>query len=475
MTGGRDAGVCVIGAGFAGLAVARELAVRGVPFTCLDRGTGIGGLWSYSSGSAGPAYPSLRLNTSKGPTAFSWAAMPDAYPTHPRHDQVAAYLDACARPFRDRVQLRTTVEHVRPHGSGAWDVTTRDHRGAARVRRFAHVVVAAGHHWTPRLPEPPIPGLDSFPGPVVHTVDYHGADAYRGRRVLVQGLGNSACDIAVDVSRVASSTVLSARRGAHVVPRRLLGVPWDELRRRWWWTVLPLGARRLLVEAVLHGRRGPLTAYGLPEPARRVLSEPLVVSDDLLEHIARGAITVAPAVRGVDQATVHFADGTSRAFDAVVHCTGYRPDTTLVPREVLCRADGRIALYLRIVPPHRPGLYFAGFVRGIVHPLGALTPVFEAQARWIADLVRGAVTTPDVPAMSAEIDAHLTRTAHLHGTAPADSLHIDVPHYLRTLRTQSRPHRATRTREVDRSVFAPPRITRSPWRQEAERGSHRPT
>ncbi|TQM84461.1 cation diffusion facilitator CzcD-associated flavoprotein CzcO [Saccharothrix saharensis] len=471
MTGGRDAGVCVVGAGFAGLAVTHELHVRGVPFTWLDRGTGIGGLWSYS---AGPAYPSLRLNTSKGPTAFSWAPMPEAYPTHPRHDQVAAYLDACARPFRDRVELRTAVEHVRPHGSGAWDVTTRDHRGATRVRRFAHVVVAAGHHWTPRLPEPPIPGIDSFPGPVVHTLDYHGADPYRGRRVLVLGLGNSACDIAADVSRVATSTVLSARRGAHVVPRRLLGVPWDELRHRWWWTVLPFGARRLLAEAVLHARRGPLTAYGLPEPAERVLTEPLVVSDDLLEHIARGAVTAAPAVRGVDHATVHFADGTSREFDAVVYCTGYRPDTTVVPEEVLCQADGRIALYLRVVPPHRPGLYFAGFVRGVVHPLGALTPVFEAQARWIADLVRGATTTPDLPAMTAEIDAHLARTAHLHGTGPADPLHIDVPRYLRALRDRSGPRRATRAGKVDRSGFVPARAARPPRREGSDRGSHHP-
>ncbi|MEU4745785.1 NAD(P)/FAD-dependent oxidoreductase, partial [Actinosynnema sp. NPDC023658] len=259
-----DPDVCVVGAGFAGLAVARELHVRGIPFTCLDRGARIGGVWHYPETGASPAYPSLRLNTSKHTTAFTWSSMPGTYPTHPRHDQVAAYLDACARPFRDRVELRTEVDAVRPSAAGAWTVTTRDDRGRARRRSFSHVVMATGHHWTPRSPA--IPGVESFPGPVLHTLDYRGADAWAGRRVLVLGLGNSACDVATAVSHVASRTVLSVRRGAHVVPRHLLGLPLDQLARRWWWTALPARAQSRLVAAALTATRGPLTAHGLPEP-----------------------------------------------------------------------------------------------------------------------------------------------------------------------------------------------------------------
>ena len=61
-----------------------------------------------------------------------------------------------------------------------------------------------------------------------------GAHAYRspqqlaGRRVVVVGLGNSATDIAVDASYLAASTTLSVRRGAHVLPKYLFGVPFDQ-------------------------------------------------------------------------------------------------------------------------------------------------------------------------------------------------------------------------------------------------------
>jgi hypothetical protein len=425
--------VCVVGAGFAGLAVARALLVRGIPFVCLDRGTGIGGVWRYSDTTACPAYPSLRLNTSGRTTAFTGFPMPDGYPTHPRHDQVAAYLDAFAGGFRDRVELRTAVDAVRPDRDGTWAVTTRDHRAEVRHRRFSHVLVATGHHWTPRLPR--ITGVDTFPGEVVHSLDYHGAAAYAGKRVLVLGLGNSACDIATALSHVAETTVLAVRRGTHLVPRRLLGMPLDELGRRWWWTGLPVRAQRVLMGTALHATRGPLTAYGLPEPEQRLLSTPLVITDDLLDRIGSGAITVKPVIHHIDHTTVHFIDGTSTDVDAVVYCTGYRMAAPIVPHEALFRPTGEVALYLRTVPPGHPGLYFAGFVRGVIRPIGALTPVFEAQATWIADLVRGVAALPDTDMMTAEIDAHLRRTARRNG-ATADSLRVDVPRYLRALRRE---------------------------------------
>ena len=54
--------------------------------------------------------------------------------------------------------------------------------------------------------------------------------------MLVLGIGNSACDIAVETSRVAERTFLAMRRGAHVVPKYLFGIPTDHL------TTSPLGA-----------------------------------------------------------------------------------------------------------------------------------------------------------------------------------------------------------------------------------------
>jgi len=39
----------------------------------------------------------------------------------------------------------------------------------------------------------------------------------------VLGIGNSACDIATECSQHAARTLLSMRRGAHIVPKYLCG------------------------------------------------------------------------------------------------------------------------------------------------------------------------------------------------------------------------------------------------------------
>lgn len=47
-------------------------------------------------------------------------------------------------------------------------------------------------------------GLDRFQGHYFHSRDYKGPEVFKGKRVLVIGLGNSGCDIAVELSRLAT-------------------------------------------------------------------------------------------------------------------------------------------------------------------------------------------------------------------------------------------------------------------------------
>ena len=47
----------------------------------------------------------------------------------------------------------------------------------------------------------------------MHSCDYRKADVFEGKRVLVVGCGNSACDIAVDGVHRAASVDMSVRRG----------------------------------------------------------------------------------------------------------------------------------------------------------------------------------------------------------------------------------------------------------------------
>ncbi len=90
------------------------------------------------------------------------------------------------------------------------------------------MLVANGHHWDPRWPEPAFPGSEEFEGEQMHVHDYREPDVLEGKRVLVLGIGNSATDIAVESSRIAEKTFLAMRRGAYVVPKYLFGKPTDE-------------------------------------------------------------------------------------------------------------------------------------------------------------------------------------------------------------------------------------------------------
>ena len=87
------------------------------------------------------------------------------------------------------------------------------------TRRFDALVVAAGQFWDPQIPE--LEG--EFSGETMHVRDYRTPEPFEGRRVLVLGAGQSALDIAAEISFVAERTLLSCRRGHHLIPARILG------------------------------------------------------------------------------------------------------------------------------------------------------------------------------------------------------------------------------------------------------------
>ena len=111
--------------------------------------------------------------------------------------------------LRDAITFRTEVTKVAQADGGGWDVTIRprDDAGDVETRHYDHVLVANGHHWDPRWPEPSFPGSETFPGEQIHAHYYRTPEPSRAGRVVVLGIGNSATDIAVEASRRRSGDV----------------------------------------------------------------------------------------------------------------------------------------------------------------------------------------------------------------------------------------------------------------------------
>jgi thioredoxin reductase len=441
-------GVCIIGAGSSGIAAAQVLHARGIDFDCFEVGSQVGGNWRYQNDNGmSSAYRSLHINTSRRLMEFKAFPMPVSLPEYPNHSQIAAYFDAYVDHFglRDKIAFRTEVVKVEPRGATAGDgryaVTLRarnEHGEPAEpeLRHYDHVVVANGHHWDPRWPEPSYRGAETFTGQQLHAHYYRTPDVLVGKRVLVLGIGNSACDIAVESSRVAAETYLAMRRGAHILPKFIFGMPTDHL------TSSPLGRgplklQQLGMAAMLRIAQGKVTDYGLPEPDHAVLHAHPTVSDDLLTRLGHGDITIRPNIERFEGGKVFFVDGTAVEIDTVVYCTGYKVTFPFLDERLVSVRDNRIDLYRRVVDPDHPGLYFVG----LIQPLGAIMPLAEAQSEWIADLVGGEAMLPPYDEMRRQIRIYDERLRKRFVASKRHTMEVDFHAYLSEIERERRESR----------------------------------
>jgi len=426
--------VCIIGAGSSGIVAAQVLNARGIPFDCFEKGSQIGGNWRYENDNGmSSAYRTLHINTSRRVMAFKSLPMPDHYPDYPDHFQMAAYFDEFADHFglRELIRFRTEVTKVEP-ADGEWAVTTRGERGDENSERYRAVLVANGHHWDPRLPEPAFPGSEAFEGEQLHAHHYREPDVLRGKRVLVLGLGNSATDIAVESSRIAEKTFLAVRRGAYVLPKYMNGKPIDEVTTPLV-SRLPLSVQRFFAMKGLEIAAGEMSDYGLPKPDHKLFEAHPTVSSELLPRLGHGDITVKPNIeRYPGGRNVRFVDGSEEEIDLVVYCTGYKISFPFFEPKVLAALDNRLPLFRRVVSVERPGLYFIGFIQ----PLGPIMPLAEAQSEWVADLLSGRATLPPAGEMKREIAKEERRQAKRFVASKRHTVEVDFHPYLREIRRE---------------------------------------
>src|SRR5438477_5127998 len=121
----RYPSVCVIGAGSSGIAGAKALHERNVPFDVYEKSDKIGGNWVFDNKNrVSSAYRSLHINTSRERMEYSDYPMPKSYPDFPRHDHIARYFDEYVDHFgfRDRIHFETGVEHVARRSDGIFEV-----------------------------------------------------------------------------------------------------------------------------------------------------------------------------------------------------------------------------------------------------------------------------------------------------------------------------------------------------------------
>jgi cation diffusion facilitator CzcD-associated flavoprotein CzcO len=416
--------VAVIGAGSSGITALKTFAEQGFDVTCFEASDRIGGNWVYeNSNGMSACYRDLHINTSRTRMEYSDYPMPDDYPDYPRHDQIAAYFDAYARHFGfyDRIRFETRVEHAGRDADGTWTLTLDD----GTSHRFDALVVANGHHWNPRLPEPAFPGSDTFEGIQMHAHEYMNPDFLTGKDVVVLGMGNSAMDLAVEGSYVASNVYLAARRGAYIVPKYLFGKPTDTLGS-WANPRIPFKIRQKLVGTMIDAYVGKVESFGLPKPDHAFGEAHPTVSGRILDRITHGAIAPKPNIARLDGDQVEFTDGTRVHADIVIYCTGYKITFPFFDEDFISAPGNSIELYRRVFHPEVPNVFFVG----LLQPLGAVMPLAEAQGRWIAEFLRGEYALPGDLELRREMAADRAAMDDRYVSSKRHTIQVDFDDYL---------------------------------------------
>src|SRR4051812_9644046 len=419
-----DRRVVVVGAGASGLAALRALGAKGLDAIAYERGAAIGGVWTLEDRPTA-AYRSLHLITSRARTEFAEFPMPEDTPDYPARDDVGRYLEAYARHFGllDRVRLGNGVRRATRRAGGGWELELDD----GRTEQADVLVAANGHNEQASWPEPAYPG--EFGGEQLHALDYREADAFRDRNVLVVGMGNSAMDIATDISHVAARTLLSTRRGTWVIPKRLLGQPADQVIRPWVAVHVPWRLRQPLSQLLLRVTVGPPERYGLPAPERGLFQAHPTITDTVLSRISHGRIAPKPGIRELAGDRVRFTDGSEEPVDAIVWCTGYRVEIPFLDPALTGPDPKELPLYKRVLHLDVDDLFFVGLMQST----GSAFPIVERQSQLLAAHLAGEWAPPTPREMRADCDRRRRRAVRRWGEHGRPAMRVDFDMFMHEL------------------------------------------
>lgn len=436
--------VCVIGAGSSGIAACRNFKAYGLPHVCYEAADRIGGMWAFKNNIAyngkSSAYRSLHINTSPRQMAFRDFPMPADYPDFPGHAEVAAYFESFVDHFdlRDAIRLGTAVTHCERQATGGWQVRLSD----GGIEHFDALVVANGHHWDPRWPNPPLPG--HFDGVQMHAHDYVDPGEphdLRGKRVVVLGMGNSAMDIASELAHKenAEKVFLSVRTGTYVLPKYFFGkLVYDSLLRhpssppglleRLVWSLPDVVFDKLLYPLATLGLNilvGSPERYGLPRPKGWFGQQHPTISSEVHIRLGSGDILPRPTITELQGDRVRFADGSVEPVDAILYATGYNIRFPFLDEHLISAPDNDIALYQRMMDPRYPDLLFLG----LVQPFCAMMPIADEQSRWMAEYLTGQYHPPAPSEMHRRMQAEHARTKRRFVASPRHTIQINCQEY----------------------------------------------
>ncbi|MFY0652378.1 MAG: NAD(P)-binding domain-containing protein [Cyclobacteriaceae bacterium] len=415
---------CIIGAGPSGITAAKNLIQVGITdFVVYEKSDKIGGNWVYSEdGDHSSVFETTHIISSKKLSQYEDYPMPDDFPDYPSHQQLYNYFNGYAEHFElhKYIQFNTAIEKAELNAEGNWEIRLSD----GSVEQFDNLLVCNGHHSVPRMPQYP----GEFSGEYIHSHDYKNNRKFIGKKVLVIGGGNSACDIAVETCRVSDITYISMRRGYYFVPKFLLGKPVDQMNDGVGFVPKPI--RNLIFKLLLKISVGDYSNYGLQKPDHDLLNSHPVVNSELLYFINHGKIKAKVEIDKFSGDTVHFKDGSAVDVDVIIAATGYKITFPFFDTSFIDFADGYVPLYKKVFHSKIKNLFFIG----LVQPTGCIWPLSDAHAQLAANHIIGNYQLPSD--IDSRIEKEIEVIKNNYMDTPRHSVEVDFHDHLAELKKE---------------------------------------
>ncbi|HEV7212493.1 MAG TPA: NAD(P)/FAD-dependent oxidoreductase [Blastococcus sp.] len=424
-----DFSVVVIGAGVAGMLASARLTEAGIAHVVLEKNDDVGGSWYENT------YPGAGVDTPS--YLYSYSFFPRAWSTHfGKRDEVQAYLldFAEARDLRRTIRFGTEVTSAAyDPAAQRWHVTAVGRDGEAQEFSANAVISAVGVLNRPKIP--PLPGLDSFRGPLFHSAQWPEDVHLTGKRVALVGAGASAMQIGPAIAdRVGSLTVFQ-RSPQWIAPNDVYFSPvgehvhwlmehvpyyaaWYRARLSWIYNdkVHPTlqvdpewPEERLSINAANHGHRGFYERYltrqleGRPDLVAKSLPDyppfgkRMLLDNGWYAMLRRPNVElVTEAVTAVTETGLVDSAGRAHEFDVVIMATGFHTDRYLYPMDITGRSgrttreawgEHDATAYLGITVPDFPNLFILTGPNTALGHGGSFITILEYQVRYVMDLI----------------------------------------------------------------------------------------
>jgi hypothetical protein len=340
----------IVGASVSGLACAASLQRKGIDYIIIEKEPQTAMPWRRH-------YERLHLHTNKTLSNLPYKKFSAAIPRYPSRRQVVDYLEQYQKEFGIHPVFNTEAVSVRKE-DGKW--TTETNNG---IFISACVIVATGAFGKPK----PVyfKGMETFPGEIVHSCSYKTGRHFKGKKVLVVGFGNSACEIAIDLYEHGAIPSMAVRSAVNVVPRDIMGIPILQLSLAM--KFLPPKLADSINAPLLRWLTGDITKLGLKKlpygPLQQIQKYRTAPVLDIgtVKLIREEHVAVYNGIDFIDYETVHFTGGKKDQFDAIVAAIGYSGNYADIINVDKKRFDDLKVSVNKQKYFGEEGLYFCGF------------------------------------------------------------------------------------------------------------------